>query len=202
LQNQLLTINLQQAEKDYGIAEFYRRTGHPGSAYFYYELVRRRYPGSKQADKATQRMAELKDRVESEQAGAPSSWSWFPNPFAKKTESPPVPGAPAKSPGVSLGQPQGYAPPASPPVAPMIPNWQKPEQMPAPKPAAAAPAGSGFTPAAYVQPGMGQPAPYTQPSAPYGGPYTPPAPPGHGAPNPQQPAPAYIGAPQANNWGQ
>ena len=45
LERQLGSITYQQAEKDYMTAEFYRRTGHPGSAYFYYEIVRRRYPG-------------------------------------------------------------------------------------------------------------------------------------------------------------
>ena len=40
-----------------------RRTGHPGSAWFYYELVKRRYPGMKPwTDLAEQRQRELKDR--------------------------------------------------------------------------------------------------------------------------------------------
>ena len=43
LERQLGSITYQQAQKDYQTAEFYRRTGHPGSAYFYYEVVRRRY---------------------------------------------------------------------------------------------------------------------------------------------------------------
>ncbi len=34
---------LQQAEKDFAIAEFYKRRGATASAWFYYELVRRRY---------------------------------------------------------------------------------------------------------------------------------------------------------------
>lgn len=42
------------------MAEYYEKTGHPGSAYFYYEIVRRRYPGTKYSDQATKRMAELK----------------------------------------------------------------------------------------------------------------------------------------------
>src|SRR5262249_35483348 len=46
LDRQMEGINLQQAEKEYKMAEFYRRTGHPGSAYFYYELVKRRYPNT------------------------------------------------------------------------------------------------------------------------------------------------------------
>jgi hypothetical protein len=46
------------------MAEYYERTKHPGSAYFYYELVRRRYPGTKWSDQATQRMEFLKAEAE------------------------------------------------------------------------------------------------------------------------------------------
>lgn len=67
LQRQLVGINMQQAEKDFKIAEFYRRTGHPGSAYFYYEIVRRRYPGTPFFDRATDRMHELRGQLEKEQ---------------------------------------------------------------------------------------------------------------------------------------
>jgi outer membrane assembly lipoprotein YfiO len=67
----IVNCNHQQAEKDFKIAEFYRRTGHPGSAYFYYEIVRRRYPGTKYADEATHRMHEIHDKVEKEQQKAP-----------------------------------------------------------------------------------------------------------------------------------
>ncbi|MBY0512948.1 MAG: tetratricopeptide repeat protein [Gemmataceae bacterium] len=48
-------IQYQQAEKDFRTAEYYERTGHPGSAVFYYELVRRRYAGTNYADAAAQR---------------------------------------------------------------------------------------------------------------------------------------------------
>jgi outer membrane protein assembly factor BamD (BamD/ComL family) len=71
LQRQLVGITLQQAEKDYKVAEFYRRTGHPQSAYFYYEIVRRRYPGTKFFDLATERMHELRAAVEKAQAEVP-----------------------------------------------------------------------------------------------------------------------------------
>jgi TolA-binding protein len=65
LNRQLYTISQQQADKDLKIAEFYRRTGHPGSAYFYYELVRRRYPNTAYFDKATQRIHDLRAELES-----------------------------------------------------------------------------------------------------------------------------------------
>ncbi len=78
LEHQLVSIAHQQADKDFMIAEFYKRTGHPGSAYFYYELVRRRYPGTEYAEKASKRMDELRSRLDKEAApqnrsGAPET---------------------------------------------------------------------------------------------------------------------------------
>lgn len=70
LMRQLVGITLQQAEKDYKMAEFWQRTGHPGSAYFYFEIVRRRYPGTKYAEMATAKMEELRSKVEKENGGA------------------------------------------------------------------------------------------------------------------------------------
>src|SRR5262249_18163785 len=64
LERQLFSINMQQADKDFKIAEFYRRTGHPGSAYFYYEIVRRRYPGTCYCERAVNRMLELRTKLE------------------------------------------------------------------------------------------------------------------------------------------
>jgi TolA-binding protein len=71
LNRQLYCINQQEADKDFKIAEFYRRTGHPGSAYFYYEIVRRRYPNTTYFDKATERMHELKAVLEKTPGKAP-----------------------------------------------------------------------------------------------------------------------------------
>jgi outer membrane protein assembly factor BamD (BamD/ComL family) len=52
-------IRSQQAEKDFRTAEYYERTGHPGSAVFVYELVRRRFEGTRYADIATERKEHL-----------------------------------------------------------------------------------------------------------------------------------------------
>ena len=83
IQKQLVSINQQQADRDFNIGEFYRRTGHPGSAYFYYELVRRRYPNTDYAKKADDRMNELRSRVQEEQRTMRSdgndSATWFEN---------------------------------------------------------------------------------------------------------------------------
>lgn len=60
LDRQIVGITHQQADKDFKIAEFYERTRHPGSAFFYYEVVRRRYPDSTYARRAEDRMAEIR----------------------------------------------------------------------------------------------------------------------------------------------
>lgn len=73
-QNDLLEklrgIDIQQALSDYNTAEFYRRQGVPTSAYFYYELVVRRYPNTEYAQKAAVKLEEMKQKIE-EQGGAP-----------------------------------------------------------------------------------------------------------------------------------
>jgi TolA-binding protein len=105
-------VTIQQAEKDYKIAEFYRRTGHPGSAYFYYEIVRRRYPGTKVCDLATERMHELRGKLE--KSGA-------------------VP-APAPTPASAPSGPQGLMPGT--PLGREIMPYPRPatETAPAPRP--------------------------------------------------------------------
>ncbi len=72
ISRQLVSVNLQQADRDYNIAEFYRRSGHPGAAYFYYELVMRRYPNTEYAERATRAKNEVRDKVVHEQGPAPS----------------------------------------------------------------------------------------------------------------------------------
>jgi TolA-binding protein len=108
LTRQKLAIRMQQAEKDFKMAEYYERTRHPGSAYFYYELVRRRYPGTKYSELATARMAEI--RTQAEQGGPPpgplesikAKWNrligkeepeFEPPPPGSRPAPPPVPGA-------------------------------------------------------------------------------------------------------------
>jgi RNA polymerase sigma factor (sigma-70 family) len=53
-----------QDEAEWRLAEFYRRTGHPGSAYFYYELLLRRHPDSAHAKQASQRLRTLRRELE------------------------------------------------------------------------------------------------------------------------------------------
>jgi len=59
LTRQKMAVRVQLAEKDFRMAEYYERTGHPASAYFYYELVCRRYPGTKFSDLARTRIETL-----------------------------------------------------------------------------------------------------------------------------------------------
>jgi outer membrane protein assembly factor BamD (BamD/ComL family) len=68
IETQLKTITIQQADRDFNIAEFYKRTGHPGAAYFYYELVKRRYPGTSYANQANERINTIRAQVERERA--------------------------------------------------------------------------------------------------------------------------------------
>jgi tyrosine-protein phosphatase SIW14 len=63
-------IDWQLAAHDFKVAEFHDRTSHPGSAYFCYELVRRRYPNTEFSKNADARMRELKATVEEEQQRA------------------------------------------------------------------------------------------------------------------------------------
>ena len=99
LERQLVSINMQQAEKDYRTADFYRRTNHPGSACFYYEIVKRRYPGTPLAEKADQRMKELeaKHQKEIENAKRPLTLPFLtpppkPDAVTKPTQAPPAQG--------------------------------------------------------------------------------------------------------------
>jgi RNA polymerase sigma factor (sigma-70 family) len=55
---------IAEAEKSLKMAEYYRRTGHDDSACFYFQLIERRYPDSVYAERARERLAELKKRSE------------------------------------------------------------------------------------------------------------------------------------------
>ncbi len=66
LTRQKLAIRSQQAEKDFKTAAYHEQTKHPGSAYFCYEIVRRRYPGTKYSDLATERMEAIRANAETD----------------------------------------------------------------------------------------------------------------------------------------
>jgi len=61
---QLHESNLEsQGEKDFAIAEYYRRTGDSQSARFYYSLVCRRYPSSSHADSALRMLRDMNAKL-------------------------------------------------------------------------------------------------------------------------------------------
>jgi outer membrane protein assembly factor BamD (BamD/ComL family) len=66
LTKQKLAVRDGQAERDFETAEYYRRSGKYGSAFFYYELVKRRYPGTRWSDLAGVRVDEMK-RIQAKQ---------------------------------------------------------------------------------------------------------------------------------------
>jgi len=53
------SIHEMRAEKDFIIGQYYERTDHPGSAVFYYQGVRKGFPGTIAAAKATSRLEML-----------------------------------------------------------------------------------------------------------------------------------------------
>jgi len=66
---QVLPSPLAPAAKVYKLGEFYRRSGHPGIARFYYELVQRRYPQTKYAKLAAERLQQLNPKPAKPAAG-------------------------------------------------------------------------------------------------------------------------------------
>lgn len=118
LRRQLISIGTQQADQDFNIAEFYRRTGHPGAAYFYYELVSRRYPGSKYAERAEERKREMAARLE--RSGESSSLLAIPNLFTPRPLPQSLLAAENALPGLDASQGNAWSPavPAGSPSAP------------------------------------------------------------------------------------
>jgi outer membrane protein assembly factor BamD (BamD/ComL family) len=94
LERQIGSITLQQAAKEYNGAEHYRRTGHPCSAYFCYQVIRMRYPGTKYFDLATERMQELHAKLE-KQKNNPAADVPSPEQRAMSAGAPAVPNVPA-----------------------------------------------------------------------------------------------------------
>jgi outer membrane protein assembly factor BamD (BamD/ComL family) len=116
MERQLVSITLQQADKDYRMAEFYRRTGHPEAAYFYYEIVRRRYPGTKYAEYAALEMEALRAKAEKQGARRPET-----HPGGGTGHEPAAPGQPPAPPSSTEGRQAGQ-PEMAPPPRPLTPD--------------------------------------------------------------------------------
>jgi hypothetical protein len=61
---------IESAEKDFKMAEFYRRSGKIDSALFYYQLICRRYPDTLYATQAKERIAAMKKATDSTPASS------------------------------------------------------------------------------------------------------------------------------------
>jgi len=112
LAKQAVEIHNLEAERDYNIACFYDRTGHPGPAHFCYEIVKRRYPGTPFADKAAKRVIELEAKALREANRAQAAGQ--PRPMLPETG--PVPRT--LTPGQPLPAPDGELGPAPRPLPP------------------------------------------------------------------------------------
>jgi outer membrane protein assembly factor BamD (BamD/ComL family) len=99
LQSQLSNITYQQAEKDFRQAEFYRRTGHPGAAYFYYGLVAKTYRDTPYAKRAAEQMQELRAQAEKDGTALPPPPTNTPPPPPPTTQVPTRPTNPEPAPG-------------------------------------------------------------------------------------------------------
>jgi outer membrane protein assembly factor BamD (BamD/ComL family) len=108
LNKQQQVIHLLQAEKDFNMAALYERTGHPGSAYFYYVIVQRRYPGTEFADKAGRRIIELRAKAEREERDAAADAPPGDRPAPPATEQGPAPRP--LTPGQPVQGPPGMLP--------------------------------------------------------------------------------------------
>jgi len=135
LERQIWSINQQEADRDFLVAEFYKRTGHPGAAYFYYELVRRRYPGTKYAKDAEVRMQEVRAKMDASQKKA-----------ADGTFTPLVPKWLRPDPVAAASPPSQPANPVAAASAPPRPvelgTPEMAETAPSPRPVTNAPAGT------------------------------------------------------------
>ncbi|HZT80900.1 MAG TPA: hypothetical protein VFA26_11780 [Gemmataceae bacterium] len=103
---------LERAEKAYRIGEYYRRTGHPGSACFYYETARRLCPGSRVERMASERLYEMAHwGAPAETEAATEEQEPIPAPQPCAPPPPPLPHSPT-GPGAYLQHPPKHFPPS------------------------------------------------------------------------------------------
>jgi outer membrane protein assembly factor BamD (BamD/ComL family) len=103
LMRQLVNITVQQAAKDFRMAEFWERTGHPGAAVFYYELVIRRYHGTHPYDEdAVKRRDAILAKIEKEQGGVPTTAPGATEPHLSSRAADPAPGPKVLPPDLSV----------------------------------------------------------------------------------------------------
>jgi len=123
-----LGVRLQLAQKDFEMARYYERTGHPQSAYFTYHLVCRRYPGTKVADLARERLQVLdakraEDEAKKADPSQRSTWESVKSGWGRMLGKEPLPEGSIPDdpdPTKPLAGPQGAPPPQ--PLSPDITN--------------------------------------------------------------------------------
>ena len=99
LNNQIVSITKEQAEKDFRMAEFYERTGHPGAAVWQYDLVIRRYHGMEPyATDAIKRRADILNKMQTQGLAEPTP----PMPHNQGPQLEPLP-APCAAVGLEAG---------------------------------------------------------------------------------------------------
>jgi TolA-binding protein len=112
LDKQAVEIHNREAERDYNIGCFWERTGHPGSAHFQFEIVKRRYPGTPWADNAAKKCIALEAKALREASRAqPAAQDAATIPGPGADSRPFVPGQPLAPPGGELGPVPRQLPP-------------------------------------------------------------------------------------------
>ncbi len=114
LSEKLVGIEKHQAAKDLKVAEFYRRRGKDGSAWFYYRLVQRRYPNTDEAKQATKRIEDLTVKLQKQGKPLPNE---KPEPEAPKPREEPAPEQRREP--AEIGPPPGPLPPQYEPGKPL-----------------------------------------------------------------------------------
>jgi TolA-binding protein len=112
LTKQAVEIHNLEAERDYNTACFWERTGHPGSAHFYYEIVKMRYPGTPFAEKAQKKIIELEARaLKQASRGEPAGQPGPTMPQMGADPRPLIPGQPLQPPVGEMGPAPRTLPP-------------------------------------------------------------------------------------------
>jgi outer membrane protein assembly factor BamD (BamD/ComL family) len=112
LTRQLGGITLQQAEKDFTMAQFWKRTGHTGAAYFYFEMVQHRYPQTPFAELARKEIEAIKEKAAKDKniltGLPPKAQLGRPEPMPDEVAPPPrsIPPEPVPHPVLPAPQPQ------------------------------------------------------------------------------------------------
>lgn len=124
-----LEVRHQLAQKLMRQAEYYERTNHPGAAYFYYDLVTRQHPGTRSAEAAAAKKADLEQVKRQLETAAPApagppgvlgtAWNRvLGKADARPADAPAEAGVPQHPPQINPTDSQQRQKPAAPPGTP------------------------------------------------------------------------------------